>query len=271
MNYLKNPLLATTLAAVLCLGTASISFGQNLVVNGNFSSMSPSSTNGKGLDAPGYTGGVTLTSWSNSGYNFVFTGTNKGDTSIKGSSGDFALWGPNNGSNNGLVRPPGSTNFVAADGAFEVGPLTQVVSGLTAGKTYAVSFDWAGAQQESFNGTTQESWSVALGGAGFTAGPNDESGTLAGAQTTATVTNASHGFTGWMSQTFNFTAASSSETLYFLANGTPTGQPPFSLLANVNMTAVPEASTYWTIVLAMLIMVGTRFWRGYQKKLVANA
>jgi hypothetical protein len=60
------------------------------------------------------------------------------------------------------------------------------------------------------------------------------------AQTTNTVPLASNGFSGWMSTTMYFVATSSTEVLSFLATGTPTGQPPFALLADVSVTNAPE-------------------------------
>ena len=281
MDNLKNYFLATAIAAVLYLGTAQISFGQNLLTNGNFTSFTTAPpTDGSGLDTTSYTTGAVLSSWTNAGYTFVFTNGNAGDLTITGSAGAFSLRGPNNTTptNNGLdlpPQPPGGANVVALDGAYEVGPLTQVVGGLTAGKTYAVSFDWAGAQQNgNYNTATTDSFSVALGAATgvFTAGPGGTSGTLAGSQTTAVADNVAHGFTGWMTQTFDFTATGSSETLYFLANGTPTGEPPFALLSDVSLTVVPEPATSatWTLLFGMLILAGNRGWRLYRKRAVTN-
>jgi hypothetical protein len=53
----------------------------------------------------------------------------------------------------------------------------------------------------------------------------------------------SHGFTGWTHTTFTFTADGFSEVLSFPAAGTPNGEPPFSLLDGVTMTAVPEPAS----------------------------
>ena len=101
--------------------------------------------------------------------------------------------------------------------------ITQTIKGLTPGATYAVSFAWAGAQQTGYTGATTEQWQVNLGNNAATA------------QSTKIVTNADQGFTGWMDQTFDFVATSSSEVLSFLANGTPAGVSPFALLANVSI------------------------------------
>ena len=47
-------------------------------------------------------------------------------------------------------------------------------------------------------------------------------------------------FSGWMTESFKFTANSTSELLSFLAVGTPSGNvPPFALLDGVSLTAVP--------------------------------
>ena len=62
---------------------------------------------------------------------------------------------------------------------------------------------------------------------------------------------ASHGFSGWMQQTFDYTATSSSEVLSFLTNGTPTGVPSFALLDGVSLNAVPEPSSLFLMVMGL--------------------
>ena len=74
------------------------------------------------------------------------------------------------------------------------------------GETYAVTFEWAGAQQEGFDGLNTEQLEVSLGSQN---------------QFTTVYDNAIHGFSGWMPQTFYFTADATSEVLSFLAIGTP--------------------------------------------------
>ncbi len=255
MYKLKHCILAIALAGVLSLAATQSSFGQNLIVNGTFTNYtSTSGTNGGQI---GYN--VTVNSWSTTGYNFIFTNGNVGDVNVTGSDGSLSLYGPNNGHANGLVAPPGGGNTVADDGAYEVQPLTQVVSGLTSGKTYAVSFEWAGAQQTSFTGGTTESWTVDLGSAA--------------AQTTTVVSVPQAGFSGWMAQTFYFTADGASDTLSFLANGTPTGEPPFALLGDVSLTVVPEpkAASGLTILFGMLLLGGNWAWRRLPKLSSTNA
>jgi len=130
---------------------------------------------------------------------------------------------------------------VAADGAFQVGAISQTISGLNVGQQYTVGFDWAAAQQHGFTGATTEQWKVSLGGQ---------------TQSTAVYNNANHGFSGWMHESFTFTATTGSEALSFLAFGTPSGEPPFSLLDGVTMVAaVPEPET-WALMLCGMGLIG---------------
>jgi hypothetical protein len=66
----------------------------------------------------------------------------------------------------------------------------------------------------------------------------------AGNFNTATVSNPNHSFTGWMQQTFYFYAGATTETLTFLATGTPGCEPPFSLLGGVDLEEVPDVSNW---------------------------
>jgi hypothetical protein len=200
------------------LASGSVLAQTNLIVNGGFeTTIGPSS--GQWDSSFPY---VNVTGWASSGYNFVFA-PNTADT-IGAHNSEFGdsltLWGPGNGVNNGLSNSPTGGNFVAADGAYQVGAITQTVNGLTVGHTYQLAFDWAGAQQSGFDGATTEQWQVSFGG---------------DTQSTLILNNASHGFTGWQHQTFDFTATNTSELLSFLAVGTPPSQPPFSLLDGVSM------------------------------------
>jgi len=217
----------------------------NLVLNGDFETTSGDSS---GEMRAGYT---LVSNWATSGYNFLFASGAADTGGATGSYGNLKLWGPNDGSDNGLpASSPTGGNFVAADGAFEVGAITQTVSNLFVGHAYALSFYWGGAQQKGFTGATTEGWQVSLGSETYT---------------TSIADNASHGFTGWMQQTFNFTATTNTEVLSFLAKGTPTGVPPFSVLDGVSMTDVgtpsptPEPSTIqYAAVAGLFVFAGFR-------------
>lgn len=197
----------------------------NLVANGGFDTAG-------GNGQIGYN--TTVADWTTSGYNFVFapgTATTTGAPTQFGGT-NLTLWGTDiHGNSNGFTDSPDGGNFIGADGAFEVGAITQTLTGLVAGQQYSVGFDYAGAQQSGFTGPTTESWIVNLGNNNATA------------QSTPILSDSSQGFTGWNHEVFTFTADGSSDTLSFLAAGTPNGEPPFSLLDGVTMVAVPEPAS----------------------------
>jgi hypothetical protein len=203
----------------------------DFIVNGGFEQ-------NNGIGQLGYantTGGtvISATGWTSSGYNMIFSASDPG-TSYTGQYGHaFSLWGPDYGVNNGLTASPNGGYFVGSDGGSDTGAISQTIGSLTVGQIYQVGFWWAAAQQQGYTGTNSEQWQVSLG-----------------SQTGSTTIyhNTSKGFSGWMYQTINFTATATSETLSFLAIGTPSGVPPFSLLDGVTMNAVPEPSS--------LILVG---------------
>jgi hypothetical protein len=213
------------LVALAFLTLAMAAQASNLVVNGDFET----TTNGPNFQ---FDNNTVATGWTSAGYNFIFAPGAADTVGATGQFGNLQLWGPNNGSNNGLpATSPTGGNFVAADGAFEVAPIQQTINGLTTGNSYTVNFWWAGAQQSGFTGATTEQWQVSLGGQ---------------TQSTVVLNNVNHGFTGWQSQSFTYTATSSSEVLSFLAVGTPAGVPPFVLLDGVSLNAnssVPEPGT----------------------------
>ena len=211
------------------------------------SALANSFTNGGFDTAPGTSGEfnfVTVPGWTSTGYNFIFA---SGSADTAGSytpdyNGYLTLWGPSNGSANGLTASsPSGGNFVGADGAFRQAPIEQAITGLTIGKTYSVGFDYGFAQQQGFHGPTLQNWSVSFAGA---------------TQTTATYALPDQGFSGWMHASYDFVATSTSDTLSFLAYGN-LPVPPFALLDGVTFTpdAVPEPAT-WAMLLAGFGAVG---------------
>jgi hypothetical protein len=135
--------------------------------------------------------------------------------------------------------------FVAADGdpVFS-STFSQTLTGLIAGEQYNVSFWQAAAQQAGQTGPTTEQWQVSLGGSA-----NQLSTRISPPQNP--VTGTATAVSGWGQQKENltFTAGSTNQLLSFLAVGTPTGQPPISLLTGVSVqgnssTSVPEPENY---------------------------
>lgn len=200
----------------------------------------------------------SVAGWStgsfSSSYNFVYlpySTSNPNAINGSGYSGTVTLWSPlsNPSSANGFTNTsPTGGNFLASDSDYLTTAVTQTVNNLVVGKTYAVSFVWAAAQQEgsSFTAASQDDWQVTLGGT---------------TQTTPIQAIAGKGFSGWATQTFDYVATSSSEVLSFLASGESTsGLPSFALLANVSVTQVPEPAT-WALMLtglASLVVVVRR-------------
>ena len=219
----------------------------NLVVNGDFEQETVNGVTGTNLGSYEFghsytTGGtaynVAVTGWATTGYNFLFNAGTADAAGATGEYGNLKLWGPNDGSANGMpASSPTGGSFVAADGAFGIQPITQSIGGLTVGNLYQLTFWWAAAQQSGFDGTTTENWTVGFGGQSFM---------------TSTVNNANHGFVPWTQVTMFFTATATTQTLSFLAAGTPNGTPPFSLLDGVSLTAAPEPAT-WALMMVGLV------------------
>jgi Protein of unknown function (DUF642)/PEP-CTERM motif len=232
-----SPLLCAAALSVAATGVASA----NVIENGDFSMTSPTTTAPTEFGTAafnGFTSQQFITDWTgNAGYEIWYPNATAATTveaySVWGqggaNTGEEKLYGP-------ISAPPGATAFVGLDGDQQLdgsgrqvqSSISQTVNGLVAGDTYAVTFDWAGAQMQSRTGATTESLAVSLGGQTLD---------------TTTLDNASEGFTGWNTATLDFTATSSSEVLSFLSVGTPSSLPPMALLTNVSMNTVPEPAS----------------------------
>jgi hypothetical protein len=228
------------LALAFSMGSA---HATQLVVNGNFTGLS----NGVGQ----FDQHTTVTGWSgNGGYNYVFTNANQPSP---GYYGGLTLWDQANGGANGWngKTESGAGNFAALDGDFETAAISQNITGLTSGKTYNLTFNYAFGQQQGFSGATVQSLAANIGGTSWDSGDFNV---------------ANHGFTGWQSADVRFTASSTSEVLSFLATGN-LPVPPFALVSTVSV-AVPELST-WALMLAGFAGLGFAGHRRAKNRAVA--
>jgi hypothetical protein len=228
------------LFACLAASWAHIAYAQtNLVTNGSFAVTGGTTSFQFGTYGP-YTPTETLAGWASpNGYNYVFLPTS---TTATGFYGAFSLWSSTSAGSPNTFNNAGPTggNFAAADSDYGTQPITQTINNLTPGHTYQLSFAWAGAQQSGFTGATTDSFAVSLGGQTFN---------------TATINLPNEGFSGWMNQTFNYTATSTSEVLSFLAAGAP-AVPPFALLANVQLVDAPEPGTLMILLSPIVALAG---------------
>lgn len=160
----------------------------------------------------------------------------------------------------------GGYNYVEADGnpQYESG-FNFLITGLTAGQTYSLSFYQAASQQTGFaNGlTTIEQWVVSLGTEGMQigcCGPVDplygqtdyyfNNHPNASIVSTTAMSTPSGGLTDWNYVSINLTADSDTDLLSFLAwadNGSTVNVPPIVFLTGVNsvpgLTGAPELAT----------------------------
>ena len=235
-------LCATALTAI----TAGVAHA-NMIQNGTFAQTSPTKTVSTQFGTS-YSAGNFITSWTgNNGYEIWYPSASAATSEdavgqYTGTGREF-LW-------SAMAPPNGSSTFIGMDGDHGNGvasSISQLVSGLTVGTTYAVSFDWAGAQMASRTGATTEILGVSLTSGmqtnqnyDYGATPVTGGGWNGNWQLTSALNNASEGFTGWNSDTMTFTASAGSEWLNFLSVGSPSSLPPMALLTNVSLVQAPE-------------------------------
>ncbi|CAM5474393.1 hypothetical protein [Rhodanobacter lindaniclasticus] len=237
-------LITLGLAAVLAAGSAGIANATpNLVQNGDFSATS-------GLTAPsgyGYTGqqagyqGFTVDHWDAHGYTMWYP--NPSDA--VGGCAYTQYHYPGSGNPGGYcsslnavgpLLPDGSRvgPFIGMDGVQNSiqGSISQMLTGLTNGASYTVSFYYGTTQETQASSATQshdEFLKVGFGGNSQNTSPD--------------ITTNWGDFEGWFTGSMTFTADGANQLLSFMAYGMPSDGPPMILLTGVSVTQnVPEPS-----------------------------
>jgi hypothetical protein len=235
------------LALAMMATTGAAHASANLVLNGTFAqdSLTPSGSgyssfqlgtwqvNGSGTT---YTG--TVTNWTNQtgAYNYLMT---TGTATALGQYGTLSL-----ASGSSIGNAPGGGNFLANDGDYNSGTVSQTISGLTVGAPATLTFWWGAGVQNGFSLPNTENWTASLCPTSGCVGTDTQS------TTPYTLTGVY--FSGWMQATMSFIPTSTSEVLSFLAVGT--GSPPFLLLSDVSVTT-PEPGTL-AVMLTGLVGLG---------------
>jgi hypothetical protein len=240
-TFLTNVLRGkTSVLTAMALAAMVASASAQSVANSSFSSVTttaPATGDGNSQEiSNGSYVGATVTGWTNGSgdYNIaMINGKNLVDDSFR--ANDFSLKGTPFAGSNG--------NFVALDSDFPqpsslITPFssTNGIVGLTAGDTYTLSFQVATDEQSVINGVAN------------TANNYDETLTvnIGGTNTPFTLhyTDANAGV--WSTESINFLASASTETLSFLANGGPAGIPSFILIdgaTSIGLLSAPPGGT----------------------------
>jgi hypothetical protein len=209
VNILRRGRFAALLMASLPVMVTSVR-ADNIIFSENFDYGNASS--GRQVASNQYSG-ITLPGWTATGY---------------------VMYSPAGGGNllaSPVATSPNGGNILALDGAAgSRGSISQVISGLTVGSAVTVSFEMAGGNYFDLPDVpTTQQLQVSLGG---------------DSQLTS-VLGPGSGPKAWEEFSFTFIPTSTSETLSFLSIGTPSGEPPITLLDGIQVTTpgpspVPE-------------------------------
>jgi hypothetical protein len=234
-----------------------------------FSAVNISSGSTGELTSPSYSGVSNQFSSTAWGYNFIYApgaafaagggvgthictgnGATCANSEYGNGSAGVGFWGGGAGQNlaptdSGSVVAPSTTSgvenaflaldsdFNTKDGTYVGEPVTDSVSGLTIGAFYAISFNTADAQANTYAGATQDQVQVCLDGVTNVC------------DTTALALANSESVSPWVGYTYVFQATQATETLTLLGiggtqNPPPSNVPAFALVDDLSIvTTVP--------------------------------
>jgi hypothetical protein len=243
-----------------------------LVTNGNFSQNSTLATEASqsasynAANNTGYLSGVAgtnaqasqVTGWSfgaAGSFDFMVDLNTYGTVyspGAPGTNGTVAFWDQGDSHYSSFwstpgADPSGSMFAIASDPNHLNAAITQSLTGLVVGDRYQVTFNQASAQQYGYSGAFTAAWQVSLGG---------QTGL------SATMNNLSQQSTPWTTQTLDFIATSSTETLSFLSTASVGSNPPFLLLGDVGLDDIPEPASIGMTLLATALVIGAQRRRG---------
>jgi PEP-CTERM motif len=247
----------TAFALAIAVGTGAEA-AQNLIVNGGFNGPlsltgASSAPSASGIEVDGAFGDSgAVTGWTSAGgtaYNIYFSGNGK-ETAAGGGVDAANRWGENGQRPNvnftGDSPNGGGYMVLDADPGFS-GGFSQDVTGLTVGHEYDLSFYWAGGELADRTGFATSQLTGTFGTDSFvTSAYSNTNGSNPGGCINC---GAPGSFSGWQLVNFDFVAQTTTETLTFLAVGTPVGNlPPVAFLDGVSLVEVPEPAV-WALML----------------------
>jgi hypothetical protein len=248
-HFVATAFLLGAFFALLCAAGLRPAAASPLITNGSFTATSLASPggyicqNGSGV---GSTCTSNLTGWTGTCSSDGCTGSNTPASLLFAGTTNLTVsaWNGGLGLYPTIANAPGGGNVVAIDGGSQYrSSISQTVTGLKVGDSYSLAFTQGAAQQEGETGATTEQWQV-------TFGTRTDTSTL--------MNNASEGVVGWNAQSMFFIATATSETLTFLALGTPSNEPPVVLLADVALNDIPEPADVVLLAACVLGLITLR-------------
>jgi len=223
--------------------------GVNLITNGDFED-----NGGMGqIDSTPFIS--YLTQWSSAASNKFNFALNAGadDTGFQSIYANIFFWGPQTPPSkggpvsNGFGPSPNGGMFLGMCSFYNTDAVSQSISNLDTSKTYTLSFEYAFAQVTDHSVASTQSITVDFGSS---------------SDSTASVTLPGKGFLGWSAYSHDFTPASATQSLSFLAVGT-TYAGGFALIDNVRLVektagTVPEPGTMALAGLGAGLLVAMR-------------